>query len=130
MKPKTIKQKVIFNVNPHEVFEALMDSKKHSEFTSSSAKISRKVGGAISAYDDYISGENLELEKDKKIVQKWRAIDWEKDHYSMVTYELKKIKTGTELSFTQTDVPADQYEDINQGWIDHYWIPMKEMLEK
>jgi hypothetical protein len=34
------------------------------------------------------------------------------------------------MTFTQTGVPAQFYEDIKQGWIDYYWTPMKEMLEK
>ncbi len=34
------------------------------------------------------------------------------------------------LTFTQTDVPDEFYEDISQGWRDYYWKPMKEMLDK
>jgi len=34
------------------------------------------------------------------------------------------------MTFTQSDVPVKFYEDIKQGWIDYYWTPMKEMLEK
>ena len=62
---RTIKQKVKFNAKPHEVYELLMNSKKHSAFTCDEAKISRKIGGKISAYGNYIEGENLELIKDK-----------------------------------------------------------------
>lgn len=30
---KTIEQSVTFNASPHDVYEALMDSEKHSQFT-------------------------------------------------------------------------------------------------
>ena len=75
MKTRTIRQTVAFKATPHEVFEALMDSKKHSEFTGGKAKISRNVSGKFTAYDGYAEGTNLELVKDKKIVQTWRASD-------------------------------------------------------
>ena len=50
MKTKTIKQSVTFKASPHVVYEALMDSEKHSEFTDSEANISREVDGKFSVY--------------------------------------------------------------------------------
>lgn len=128
MKTKTIKQTVVFNTNPHEVYETLMDSKKHSEFTESEAKISRNINGKFSAWGGDISGTNLELVKDKKIVQKWRSNDWPEGHYSTATFELKKVGGKTKLIFTQIDVPEDNYDSIKQGWIDFYWNKMKAKL--
>ncbi len=126
MKTKTIKQTVIFKASPHEVYEALMDSKKHSTFTGDKADIGKKVGDKFTAYGDYIEGENMELIPSKKIVQKWRAIDWPEGYYSKVTFLLKNIKEGTQLNFIHEGVPEEHYEDIKQGWIDHYWDKMKE----
>ena len=127
---KTIRQIVNFQATPHEVFEALMDSKKHCAFTSSKVSISRKVGGKFSVYDNYATGKNLILIKDKKIVQTWRASDWPNGHFSKVTFLLTKTKTGTKLTFTQTDVPDDKYKEISKGWYDFYWNPIKIFLEK
>ena len=72
----TIRQSVTFNATPHDVYEALMDSTKHAEFTGDEAAISRVVGGPVMAYGGYITGKNLELAPDEKIVQTWRASDW------------------------------------------------------
>ena len=72
---KVIHQTVTLKVPPHEVYEALMDSRKHAAFTGGKAKISRAVGGKFSAYDNYIAGKNVDLVPDKKIVQDWRAVD-------------------------------------------------------
>lgn len=126
---KTIKQTVTFDASPHEIYEMLMDSKKHAHFTGDAAKISKKVGGKIQAYGDYIEGKNLELVQDKKIVQEWRASDWPKDVISIATFEFKKDKDKTKLTFTQTNVPEDQVAEIKKGWIDFYWILMKEDLK-
>jgi activator of HSP90 ATPase len=127
---KTIRQKVTFKTEPHEVYEALMDSKKHAAFTGGEARISRQVGGKFSIYGGDIEGKNLELVPDQKIMQSWRYSDWEEGHYSTATFALEKVEKGTRLIFTQTDVPDEHYEDIKQGWKDYYWQPLKEMLEK
>lgn len=130
MKTRTIKQSVTFRAKPHDVYEALMDSDKHSRFTGGKVHISRRIGGKFSAFDGYSEGVNIELVPDKKIVQSWRASDWAEGHYSRVTFSLREEEGVTRLTFSQSGVPEDQYGDIAQGWCDYYWGPMKEMLEK
>ena len=110
-----IHQSVIFNVPPHEVYEALMDSKKHAAFTGSRARISREVGGEYMAYDGYITGRNVELVPDQKIVQDWRAVDWPEDVYSRITFELTPAPEGTRLDFTHEDLPEGTEEEFTQG---------------
>jgi activator of HSP90 ATPase len=130
MNTKDIRQSVIIKAAPHDIYEALMDSKKHARFTSGKASISRKVGGKFSAFDGYCEGVNLELVPDRKIMQTWRASDWPEGHYSRVTYALEEVAGGTRLTFTQTGVPEERYREISRGWQDYYWAPLKEMLEK
>ncbi len=71
-----IKQKAVIPAEPEEVYEAFMDAKRHSEFTGSEATCDARVGGSFTAWDGYISGKNIELEKEKKIVQQWIMTDW------------------------------------------------------
>ncbi len=130
METKTIRQSVIIKASPHDVYEALMDSRKHAKFTGGKASISREVGGKFSAFDGYAGGINLELVPDKKIVQTWRAEDWAVGQESKVTFALAKVQEGTRLTFTQSGVPEEQFDDVSQGWKDYYWEPMKEMFEK
>ncbi len=130
MKTKNIRQSVTLNATQQEVYEALMNSRKHTKFTGSKASISRKIGGKFAVFNGEIYGKNLELKKNKKIVQSWRGSNWPKDHYSKATFNLKKVKNKTNLSFYQSGVPIRHYESIKKGWKDHYWNPMKEMFEK
>ena len=123
-----IEQKVHFDASPHEVYETLMDSERHAKMTGAAATISREVGGSIKAWGNYIVGENLELIQDQKIVQRWRASDWPYGEYSVAIFELHTAATGTDLVFTQTDVPTESVDDISQGWHDSYWDPMKEVF--
>ena len=127
---KTIHQTITFRASPHDVYEALMDSKRHATFTGGKALISRAVGGEVMAYDDYIAGKNIELVLDKKIVQDWRAVDWPEGYFSRVTFEFTAVPEGTRLDFTHADLPEGTEEEFTQGWIENYWEPMKVFLEK
>ncbi len=128
--PKTISQTISINASPKEVYEALMNSKKHAEFTGDDAQISPEVRGKFTCYGDYIEGENIELEQDKKIVQKWRSPDWPKNHYSTATFELEPDGDNTKLVFTQVNVPDDKCDSISQGWHDHYWDKLNDYFAK
>lgn len=126
----TIRQTVLLEASPHVVFEALLDSKKHSDFTGAPASISRKVGGRISAWDGYIEGKNLRIEKDKVIVQSWRTTEFtESDPDSQVMFHFSKKGDGTRLMFVHSKVPDRLAETLRQGWIDSYWVPLKAYLE-
>jgi activator of HSP90 ATPase len=127
---KDIRHTVRIAATPHAVYEALMDSRKHTAFTDAPAKISRKVGGAFTAHGDHLSGINVELVKDRRIVQAWRADGWPDGHYSIASFELKPARGGTILTFTQTGVPTARFKSINQGWKQYYWQPLKRALEK
>ena len=120
----------MIKASPHEIFEALMDSKKHSEFTGGKVIISRKVNGKFSAYDDYATGKNLQIIKDKKIVQTWKASDWEPSENSKVVFDLKKVKNGTKIEFTQYNLPDRFYKGISKGWKEHYWEKLKDYFKK
>jgi uncharacterized protein YndB with AHSA1/START domain len=128
--PKTIRQTVTIAASPHAVYEALMESRKHAAFSGMPAQISRKPGGRFTAYGRYLSGVNLELVPDKKIVQFWRSRNWPPFHYSTVTFALTRVPGGTRLAFTQVGVPDKDYVAKKRGWMKSYWMPMKAMLEK
>ena len=129
IKTKNIKQGAMLQATPHEIYEMLLDSKKHSRFSGDKARISRKIGGKFTAYGGWIEGKNVKLIKDKEIVQTWRGADWPKEHYSIVKFMLKKSGNRTKLMFLQTGVPEDKYKDISDGWKEHYWEKMKADIE-
>lgn len=131
MKATTIKQKTLIPATPNEVYDAFMEAKKHSAFTGSKATSDPKVGGEFTAWDGYISGRNLELVKGKKIVQEWSTTDWpDKFPPSRLELTFKEAKRGTEISMIHSNVPAEQADDLAEGWNEFYWKPMKEYFTK
>ncbi len=127
---KEIRHVVRFNAKPRAIYQALMNSKKHAAFTGAPAKIEPKVGGRFSAWGQHLRGINVDLVKNKRIVQAWRAANWPKGHYSVATFELKRAKGGTVLAFTQTGIPAKNARSINSGWKSHYWDLLKKTFNK
>jgi activator of HSP90 ATPase len=125
-----IEQTVVFKASPHAVYEALLDSAQHAAFTGDAAVISREVGGEFSAYGGYITGKNLELLPDRKIVQLWRAIEWPAGFFSTVTFLLMPEGESTRLEFIHVNLPEGTEAEFAQGWIDNYWEPMKALLEE
>jgi activator of HSP90 ATPase len=133
MKPKvtTINQKVVIKASLDEVYEAFIDPEKHSSFTGSKATGTPKVNGKFTAWDGYIFGTNLELEKGKKIVQDWKTTEWPPNYPpSTLKLTFKKTEEGTEITMVHSNVPAEQAEDLRQGWIDFYWEPLKKYFKK
>ncbi len=131
MKTKSIKQTVSFNAKPDDVYELIMDSKKHSAFTGGKAKMSRKLNGKFTIYDGYIHGYNIELARGERIIQAWHFAEdfWPEGHFSICTFQFAKNGKGTKLTFTQTEVPLEKVKTISNGWKQYYWGPMKEYLK-
>jgi activator of HSP90 ATPase len=132
MKTKTINQEVKIDASPHEVYEILMNQEKHSGLIDSDACIDPKVGGRFKIYNGYIEGKNIELVKDKKIVQDWKGDEdcWPENHYSRITILLEEISEGTRLVFTQEEMPEECYDNFYDGWFDNYWKPLQDMFKE
>ncbi len=116
--------------SPQAVYEAWLTSAGHSKMTGGEAKASKRVGGAYSAWDGYITGRNLELIPGQKIVQSWRTSEFAPDDPdSIVTVTLEPIKSGARLTLLHTGVPDGQTSYEEHGWRDHYFEPMKAYFE-
>jgi len=127
---KTIYQKIIFkNAKTKDLYDLYMDSKKHSITTGAPANISPKEGGRYSAHDNYIKGKNLQLVKNKLIVQTWRASGWDKnDVDSTFIICLEQKGNDAFLFATHANVPYDEFDSLKKGCHKHYWQPWKKFL--
>jgi len=128
MQTKTLQQTVTFRASPKEVYDMLMDSKKHQSLSGMPAKISKRVGGKFTAWGSHLTGINLVLNPGEKIVQAWRATGWWPDHYSIAIFDISKVRGGSKLKFTQIGIPPSRYSGHYRGWIETYWTPMKEIF--
>ena len=125
---EVIELRETFAATTQEIYSAWLSSQLHTRMTGGEANCSDKVGASFTAWDDYISGKNLELFENKKIVQSWRTSEFSQDDEdSILTIQLNEVKEGTELILTHKNIPKGQTQ-YKQGWIDHYFVPMKEFF--
>ena len=73
---KAIQQSVRFKASPATLFEMYLDSKEHSAATGGKANLSRKVGGAFTAWNKMLRGRNLAIIPNRMIVQTWRSVNF------------------------------------------------------
>jgi len=132
MKTKEIYQTVLFDATTADVYQALLDEKKHSAFTGAAAVIDPEIDGKISVYDGYCHGYNIELIENKKIVQAWHFSEdgWPDDHFSICTFILEPVENKTKLTFIQSEVPEHKADALTSGWQKYYWQPLQEFLKQ
>jgi activator of HSP90 ATPase len=125
-KATVIEQVHLIEARPSEVYEMYVDPKKHAEFTGSPATGTPREGGRFTAWDGYITGKYLTLEKGRRIVHEWKTTEWPRGRApSVVEIDLSQKRRATELRMSHTDVPAEQSEGYAQGWTKYYWEPLK-----
>jgi len=130
---KSIEQVVTFRATPDQVFEALIDSAQHTAFTGEAATIDRRVGGAVSCYGGKVTGIQLDVAKNERIVQAWRPGNFPPGVFTIITYALAPDGAdgkGTKLTFTQHAIPDEAHEHLKTGWEERYWKPLRAFLEE
>jgi activator of HSP90 ATPase len=122
-------QVLAFAASPRRIYEAILDSRQFSEFTGAPAEISRDPGGAFSCFGGMITGRNIELVPDQRIVQAWRVGNWPEGNYSIVHFELKAHDdTGSSLTLHHAGFPEGNREHLESGWHKMYWDPLAKYL--
>jgi len=117
--------KTTFNTTVKTIYNAWLSSEKHTEMTGGVATISAKVGDNFSAWDGYISGQTINLELNKRIVQSWRTSQFDEgEPDSQLEIQLDEINGKTELTLIHSNLP-ESGEHYKQGWEDHYFEPMR-----
>src|SRR5262245_1941748 len=127
MPTETIRVSGLIPATPKQIYDAWLDGQAHSKFTGKKATVEPYIGGKFTAWDQYIKGENIELEPGKRIVQTWRTTDFPKGAPASrleVTFSVRK-GIGTEITFVQTGIPEGQGQKYAEGWLDHYVTPMR-----
>lgn len=138
---ESIHQEQVFNASPSRIYEALTNAAQFDKVSKLSAamksgmapateptKINPIAGGAFSLFGGYVTGRNIELVPNKRIVQAWRAGSWDRGIYSIAKFELVAQRSGTKLIFDQAGFPQSDAGHLVPGWHDNYWNPLARFL--
>jgi uncharacterized protein YndB with AHSA1/START domain len=111
---------------PDRVYRAWLDSSEHGAMTGGSATADGNIGGTFNIMDGYITGTNLELEPDRRIVQAWRTTDFpDGSPDSRLEIELTADGDGCRITLRHGALPEGQGDDYKDGWAKYYFEPMK-----
>lgn len=124
---KEFKQYFIIPANPEEVYLALTMEQAIRLWTGDEVSMSNTQNSEFSLWDGSITGKNLILEKDKKLVQQWYFGDQMEP--SIVTIKLHPHKKGTSLELLHTNIPDTDYQDIVEGWQQVYMASLIDFFE-
>jgi activator of HSP90 ATPase len=119
-----IHQKRDFNASRARVYRALVDGGEFSALTGAAASIGGEPGEPFSAFGGMITGRQLELVPDRRIVQAWRAGGWGEGVYSVVRFEFEGDDSHTRVSLDHTGFPDAEREHLAAGWDANYWEPL------
>jgi len=138
---ESIHQEVKFKASPERLYAALTDSKLFQKVVLLSdavktgmvkapqpAQISPVVGSEFSLFGGYITGRQIELIPNVRIVQAWRTGSWAPGTYSIARFALAPQGTGTLLTFDHAGFPKGEAEHLAQGWNANYWQPLEKVL--
>ena len=124
-----IHQERHFDASPARVYRALTDAAEFSALTGGApADIGDQPGAAFSAFGGAISGRQLELVPEVRIVQAWRASGWSDGIYSVARFELEADDSGTRIVFEHTGYPDGEHDHLAAGWDANYWQPLARHL--
>lgn len=113
--------------DPEEVFAALTNPFQIELWSGYPADMKPEAGYVFSLWEGDITGVNLEVVPNKRLVQEW--FFGAQDEQSIVRITLKKAGGRTLLDLNHTNIPEDVYEEITEGWRDYYLGSVKSMLE-
>jgi activator of HSP90 ATPase len=121
-----IKLSIILPVKAIDLYNAWLDSKKHSLFTGAEAIASKKIDGEFTTWDEYITGKNIELKEGQFIKQSWRTSEFDESAPDSIL-ELSFVEKGgkTKMSLYHYNLQKGDGEKYTDGWNEFYFEPMK-----
>jgi activator of HSP90 ATPase len=138
---EAIHQEPTFKANPQRIYEALTETKQFDKIIQLSGAvqsmhlgnvptvISPGAGGAFTLFGGHITGRNIELVPSQRIVQAWRAGNWDAGIYSIARFELVALGSGTKIVFDHAGFPNGDAESLASGWKAHYWEPLGKLVD-
>lgn len=137
---ESIHQEPIFKASRKRVYEALLDARQFDKVVQLSdamksmapgtkpTEINREPGGAFFLFGSYVTGRQIELVPNERIVQAWRPGSWAPGIYSIAMFVLVEQDSSTKIVFDHTGFPKGAAEHLAAGWKANYWEPLAKFL--
>ncbi len=116
----SIQQQATIPASPAQVYAILADAEALSALSGTSGQAGRLPGEEFSAFDGHVTGRQIDLVPDQRVVQAWRFPVWEPGQYTIVRFTLEAEAGGTRLTIDQDGEPEEADAlGCHQTWHDH-----------
>jgi len=105
-----------------------MNSMMKSKLGAEPTRIDARPGGAFALFGGYITGYNLELIPETRLVQAWHSGSWPAGAFSIARFSLSGNGAHTTIVFDHTGFPDGEAEHLAKGWHLNYWEPIAKAL--
>lgn len=119
-----INQRVTFKASPEAVYKALTLAAEFGKVTGAPADIENVNGGAFSCFGGQVTGRQIELVPNKRIVQAWRVGPWDEGVYSIVKFDISASGDSTTVDLAHAGFPDGGEAHLDAGWHKMYWDPL------
>ena len=113
-----------FRTTALELYTTFTSPERLAAFTRAPPKLfeGAHVGGKFELFGGNVTGEFVELEEPKKIVQKWRLGQWPAGHYSrlQIWFDQNERDAVTTMRVDWDGVPVGQEEVTRRNWGEYY----------
>jgi activator of HSP90 ATPase len=120
---KNIHQKHYINATPEEVYTALTNPLTIELWSGYPADMQPVEGTEFTLFEGDICGLNISLIPNQQLIQEWYF--GEGNEKSIVTIVLKPYGNGTQVELEHTNVPDEDWENMEEGWKSYYWGAIK-----
>lgn len=126
-------QKITLPTSAIDLYTVLLDERKNSSFTGDFAQITDQEGASFTLYGGQVVGQNIILERGKKIVWSFRfdSPEWPQQLYSEAALILNPLTNNScELELFHTAIPEPFNNRVIQFWNEQIWEPLTYYLER
>lgn len=124
---KNYNYKIEISASKEEVFKALTNPFQIALWTGYPAVMDTEVGTEFSLWEGDITGKNLEMIENFKIIQEWYF--GEQENASIVNLILTRNNGKTVIDLEHTNIPDDSFDEITEGWREYYLGSLQDFLE-
>jgi activator of HSP90 ATPase len=128
--PESIHQEVRLDATRERVYTTLTDAGEFAEMTGTPpVTLTAEEGAPFSLFGGMITGRNIEVVPDRRLVQAWRAGPWPEGVYSVVRFQIDDDgDAASRIVLDHTGFPEGEHDHLAAGWASNYWEPLKGFL--
>ena len=128
---KVIYKSVVLPAPAEELFVMYMTPSVHGAFTGAPVRIGEETGYEFEAFEGRLQGTMLQVVRPRLIVQSWRSFHFrDNDPDSTLIISFTSEGHQGRIDLVHLDVPAHDYDAVNQGWEVRYFTPWLAYLER